>query len=279
MKTLYMTDLDGTLLRSDKTVSPCTIDILNRLAASGCLFSVCTARGLHGLDLLPLGEVNFTAPMVLMNGVLLYDPQKRRLIDRLTMPPCVVERVLAACRRQGKEPFIYRPMGERLLTEYSRVNTAGEQAFLDLRLNRFPDEFRRVDSLDPAKEAVYFTMQDTHERLSAIRQELQETLPEVSSALYKDNYLENNWFLEIFDHRAGKDNGVKRVQALTGAERLVVFGDNNNDLPMLRVADLACVVNNGVDAAKEAADVLIGGNDEDGVALFMEDEWKKGEGR
>lgn len=68
MKTLYMTDLDGTLLRSDKTLSARTVSILDRLAAEGCLFAACTARGLHGMQMLSLDEVHFTAPMVLMNG-------------------------------------------------------------------------------------------------------------------------------------------------------------------------------------------------------------------
>lgn len=45
--------------------------------------------------------------------------------------------------------------------------------------------------------------------------------------------MEDNWYLEIFSAEAGKDKGAKRLQALTGADRLVAFGDNLNDLPLL----------------------------------------------
>lgn len=192
------------------------------------------------------------------------------------MPPAVVAQVVDICRRHGKSPFIYRSQGERLVTDYTAPTSAGEQAFLEARIPRFPDEFRRLETHDRTQEGVYFTMQDTFDRLAALREELHWCVPAVNSVLYKDNYLENNWYLEIFDRRAGKDNGVKRVMALTGADRLVVFGDNTNDLPMLRVADVACVVENGVPAVKEEADVVIGPNDEDGVALYMQQDWEKG---
>lgn len=54
-----------------------------------------------------------------------------------------------------------------------------------------------------------------------------------------------------------------------GAARVVAFGDNLNDLPMLRAADMACVVKNGLPEAKAQADEVIGGNDEDGVAMAI----------
>ncbi len=276
MRTLYMTDLDGTLLRSDKTVSAKSVAVFKELAAAGCLFSVCTARGLHGIAMLPLQDIPFTAPMVLMNGVLLFDPHTKRLVERLEMPPAVIARVVAICERHGKAPFIYRPEGERLVTDYIAPTSQGEREFLEARIPRFPEEFRQLSAHDLTRSGVYFTMQDTHERLSALRQELQATVPEVGSVLYKDNYLPGNWFLEIFDCHAGKDNGVKRVQALTGADRLVVFGDNTNDLPMLEVADIACVVSTGVEMARRAADVIIGSHDEDGVALFMQQDFTGG---
>ena len=118
MKTLYMTDLDGTLLRPDQTISPRSVEILNRLAGEGCLFSVCTARSLIGLQMLNLEQVHFTAPMVLMNGAMVYDFARKKVVDQAAMAPAVVAHVLAICARHGKNPFVYRVEGDRVLACY-----------------------------------------------------------------------------------------------------------------------------------------------------------------
>lgn len=277
MKTLYMTDLDGTLLQPDQTISPRTRTILNRLAEEGCLFSVCTARSLIGLQMLPFHDVRFTAPMVLMNGVMLYDYESRRILDQTAMAPDVVAHVLEICARHGKNPFLYRVEGHQVISHYTTLTSVGETLFLDSRIGRFPDLFCREKAYDTSREAVYFSMQDSRECLRAIQEELRRDEPTVASTLYKDNYMEDNWYLEVFDRRAGKDNGVRRAQRMTGAGRLVVFGDNDNDLPMLRIADTACVVGNGVATARAEADVIIGRNDEDGVALYMLEQWERRE--
>ena len=241
MNTLYMTDLDGTFLQPDQSISPRTAAIINQLAAQGCRFSICTARSLIGLQMLPLDQVRFTAPMVLMNGVMLYDYEHRTILDQMAMSPAVVAQVVDICARHGKA--------------------------------KAAELFRQAAEYDTTREAVYFSMQDTRACLQAVQQELAQEVPSVTTTLYKDNYMENNWYLEIFDCRAGKDNGVRRVKQRLGADRLVVFGDNDNDLPMLHIADVACVVGNGVPTAQAAADVIIGRNDQDGVAVYMQQDW------
>lgn len=81
--------------------------------------------------------------------------------------------------------------------------------------------------------------------------------------------MENNWYLEIFSAEAGKDKGARRLQALIGADRLVAFGDNSNDLPLFAAADVACCVASGRPDARAAADVIVAGNNDDGVARYL----------
>ena len=54
-----------------------------------------------------------------------------------------------------------------------------------------------------------------------------------------------------------------------GFERLVVFGDSVNDLPLFRVADESYAVANAIAEAREAATAVIGSNEEDAVAVFL----------
>ena len=81
--------------------------------------------------------------------------------------------------------------------------------------------------------------------------------------------MENNWYLEIFSAEAGKDKGARRLQELIGADRLVAFGDNSNDLPLFAAADVACCVASGRPDARAAADVIVAGNNDDGVARYL----------
>lgn len=55
----------------------------------------------------------------------------------------------------------------------------------------------------------------------------------------------------------------------TGADRVVAFGDNLNDIPMLQAADVAVAVENALPEVKEIADIVIGPNTDDAVAEFI----------
>ena len=72
MKTLYISDLDGTLLNSKKEVTDYTAGIINRCIEAGMLFSVATARMPYGCDY-RLKQLNLQTPAILTNGVFIYD--------------------------------------------------------------------------------------------------------------------------------------------------------------------------------------------------------------
>ena len=85
-KTLFVSDLDGTLLNANAEISKTTRFYLNQMIAKGLHFSVATARtatsalnmlqGLHGND-----------PVILLNGVLFYDLKKKHYINTIPIPP------------------------------------------------------------------------------------------------------------------------------------------------------------------------------------------------
>ena len=79
MKTLYISDLDGTLLGPNASLSKRTINILNDLLHKGVLFTIATARSIKSVKYI-LKDLNITLPMILMNGVCIYDPLKRDYI-------------------------------------------------------------------------------------------------------------------------------------------------------------------------------------------------------
>ena len=266
-QTLYISDLDGTLLAPDGHLSARTVGMLNTLIEKGVLVSVATARSLMGAFLTGIEQVKWPVPLV-MNGVLLYDIGARRILQHCAMPAQTVDSVLDICRDEGKFPFVYRVEGDRVKVTYTQALGALEKAFAEERRKAYPDDFVQAADYARGQPAVYFSLQDSYDKIQQIRERV-ERLPGVQTAFYRDVYNEGNWYLEIFDAQAGKAGGVRRLNERVGAGRVVAFGDNFNDQSMLEAADVACVVENGVEEMKALADVVIGPNDADGVAEFI----------
>ena len=133
---------------------------------------------------------------------------------------------------------------------------------LGLNIHRV-ERYEIPDGLSP----VFVSICDIYEDLSRIAAEI-DRIPELSYSFYKDTYTEY-WFLEVFNAKASKADGLRIVKEYVGAQKAVAFGDNMNDLPLFEAADLKCAVENAVDVLKQQADVIIGPNDSDGVAKFI----------
>ena len=94
-----------------------------------------------------------------------------------------------------------------------------------------------------------------------------------SVSAYPDIFDPSTALIEMFAPTVSKADAVSRLKKAVGADRLVVFGDNLNDLSMMKVADLAVAVDNARPEVKEQADILIGTNNNDSVALFIADDF------
>lgn len=86
---------------------------------------------------------------------------------------------------------------------------------------------------------------------------------------YHDMFGMDTGIMEIFSDKASKANALQWLRRHTGAEKVVAFGDNINDIPMLRAADVAVAVENAVPEVKAIADIVIGKNTDNAVAQFI----------
>ena len=80
MKTLYVTDLDGTLMRDDKIISNESVAILNRLLAQGIFLTYATARSLNSASQITK-DISFNLPVIIRNGTVLANPQSKKEIE------------------------------------------------------------------------------------------------------------------------------------------------------------------------------------------------------
>ncbi len=270
MKTLYLTDLDGTLLTSAGAVSETTARTVNALANRGLLLSVSTARTFLSASKL-VETLDLRAPAVLNNGVFLYDLQKKRVLSYHAIAHGALQAAIRIFTAHDKAPQLFLYGDDGLLSiHFTEHRLQVQKDFYEARKASLQGRFRRVEKLQvpPGQHPTYLSTVDTYESLLPITKTL-ENIPELRFSFYADSY-SPYWFLEVYSGKAGKGTGALEAKRLCGADRLVVFGDNLNDLPMFAVADAKYAVANAVGAVKEAADGVIDSCDDDGVAKFLE---------
>ncbi len=268
-RTLYATDLDGTLLRDDGSLSPYTVETLNRLISRGMMLTAATARGIIGSEVIGLDRIHFRQPVILLGGVLLYDLYRRRILHTCEMSASTVTAILDVFRRCGRAPQLYRRRGNEVHIYYTQLNTL-EAAFVrrvDAQGRGYERYYHAVGQLRNSP-AIFFSCQGNKVDQKHLAEQL-TPIPGIRVICYRDTYHEDNWFVEICREDADKGRALERLRERIQADRVVAFGDNVNDLSMFQVADLACCVDNATPQTKAAADTVIPSNEEDGVAQYL----------
>lgn len=276
MKTLYISDLDGTLLNSQAELNPYTIETINTLIEKGMHFTVATARTAATVSKI-LAPLNLSVPVVLMNGVIRYDMKQKEYLNILYLPEKTVSFILRTAKQFHLTGFLYQIKDNSLTTYYENLTNSGMLEYYTERKVKFNKTFiQKEDLIDAASEhSIYFAMIDKMELLLPAY-EIYKNLPGVSTAFYQDNYnKEGMWFLEVFSNKATKYNAVMGLRETCGYDRVICFGDNLNDLPMFKASDITCAVANAKDEVKAAATHIIQKNTEDGVARWLIDHFKK----
>jgi Cof subfamily protein (haloacid dehalogenase superfamily) len=269
MKTLYISDLDGTLLQPNVELSPNTIRILNELIDQGMLFTVATARSIASVKTI-LKEVPVSVPLVLMNGVCIYDLQKNDYIKVEILPKESVRRLMALIQTYQLKGFAYIIKNGVMSTYYEDLNTKALLDFYQERVDLYQKRFTQIDSFSSLAEEplIYFSLMDYPEKLEPVYRSLLQ-IPELNSVFYKDNYSPDFWYLEIYSKAASKYHAVQFLRSYLNPDQVVCFGDNNNDLPLFEACDRKLAVKNAVTALQEKADQVIKSNTEDGVAVWL----------
>lgn len=269
MKTLYITDLDGTFLNENGVVSEKSRQIVNRLSKKGMLFSVATARSiLTARELLAGLQIN--APIVLMNGVFLFDLNKNKVVSFHEISHAAFTEIVAAFERNGKSPMLWLYGDDGLLSvQYTQLELQVNRDFYESRKDSFGGRFYKTEVLSVPKgqHAVYINLVDTFDALQPIAEAL-KAIAGAAFAFYRDTYTDY-WFLEVYSADASKANGAKEIQNTVHADRITAFGDNLNDLTLFSVADEKYAVENAVAALKTQADAVIESNRTDGVVKFL----------
>lgn len=272
MKTLYATDLDGTLLDPTARLSEESADAIRRLTAGGALITFVTARTPATIEPI-LAAASPKIPGVAMTGATIWNPAKRTYdyVAYHTVADAML--ILEICSRHGITPFVYTlPRETNSLQVYHSAPalTALEQHFVDDRTLNDLKQFHLHHELpgQAAPDIVLFFAMGDPERIRMAAEDISAGT-DCYASWYPDTYNPGVSLLEVFTGGVSKAHGIDMLRTLTGADRVVAFGDNLNDIPMLQTADLAVAVDNAAGEVKQAANIIIGPNTADSVMDYI----------
>ena len=267
-KTLYVSDLDGTLLDGQERVPAFTRRVINRLAERGVAFTYATARSQHSADRVTQGLTK-SLPVIVYNGTFIRRGERRETLLGRDIPPKARRRVGEALAEAGLSPLVYTMVqgAERVLWRPDR-ETEGVAHYVSTR--KGDERLRAVEDEESLYQGdiFYYTCIGEREELLPAYEALRQD-PALSVLLQEEIYRPGEFWLEIAHRDATKAHAAAWLKEYLGCGEMVAFGDGLNDLPLLAAADRRCAVANAVPALREAADLVIPSNEEGGVARFL----------
>jgi Cof subfamily protein (haloacid dehalogenase superfamily) len=275
---LVVFDLDGTLLNRQSEISAYTSETLRLLAESDIAYTVATGRTLHGARNILDGH-DFGLPQAYKNGVLIWHPETLQFSSGATLTPDELDSVVSACRRERLTPFVFTLEADQVSAVYhpplvSRIER-------DLVDSISIEEYKHVRPLDDLPAEATVTHVNAIGAGDAILAVLRSVNDEPHLVAYSGFALEGQeWrWLDVHHSDASKGGAIELLKQQLGFERVICFGDSDNDLSMFEAADESYAPANANDRIKQAATAVIGHHDEEGIARFLRERFALGEPR
>lgn len=268
-RTLYVTDLDGTLMKNDKSISDNSIKTINELIKNGLAFTYATARSVVSSSEITNG-INFTLPVITRNGTALSNNHDATEIDVEIFEEDEVDfirKIVAKYDLAGiVTSFINGKESKNYMRGY-RFESEGFRSYLEEHSDdkRMRQVFREEDLYEG--EVFYFAYIDDKKVLDPLYEELVKDV-RYNIVYQKDNYRPEYW-MEICPKNASKAKAIKKLMKMHSFDKLIVFGDSLNDISMFEMADEGYAVENACNELKQIATNIIKSNEEDGVAAFL----------
>lgn len=273
--TVYISDLDGTLLHPEGRLTARARQSVQGLLDAGVPFTVATARSVISMRAV-LGDLPLRLPVIAYNGGMISDLATGENLHVFPLAQDVAAEIYARGVAAGFAPTVSTttPAGDRVYLRAPLANagvemyTAERQQAKDPRLRIIPDPRRGLD-----ETVTCLTLIAQRERLEPFQQMLLADFGEqVQPHLFDDLYTVGWTWITIHSQQARKERAIETVLEMQGwsGRRWVAFGDQDNDVGMIRSADRGVAVANAIPAVKAVADEIIGPNREDSVARYLE---------
>ena len=270
---LVVFDLDGTLLNAKSEVSSFTKDTLKRLAKRNIAYTVATGRTLHSAQFV-LDGLGFTLPHIYNNGVVIFDPISQSMSFDNILTLAESQHIVRAALKHDLAPFVSTIQHNQRQTMYhAPVKHEAERKLMELFQSRPDLDLRPLSELSPEHFITNVNVIGDRRMVSAVEREISN---EAHLVVYSGPAFESKgvFWMDILHSQASKGAAVQLLKNQLGVERVICFGDGDNDVSLFEAADESYAPENATAEIKSAATEIIGHHDEDGIAHFLHERFK-----
>jgi Cof subfamily protein (haloacid dehalogenase superfamily) len=256
---VVISDLDGTLLQSDHTISAYTKSVFQELHQQDYLIIVATGR--HHMDAMAIiNTLEVPVYLVTSNGARIHSPQKE-LLYSFNIDGESVKSILSL----DIDPEITTVLFKETVWQTSKTNRKLNAFQKDMAYPPEVVDFSKLDNYSAIK--IFFT-HDDHQKLVALRDKILERHTDVFNHAFSLPIC-----LEFMDISVDKSVAIAKILEKEGYsfEQAISFGDGFNDEKMLDATGIGLIMGNAPENLKNKLPHLkvISNNNEDGVARYL----------
>jgi Cof subfamily protein (haloacid dehalogenase superfamily) len=271
---VYVCDLDGTLLRSDATLSDFARDGINRLIGAGVQLTLASARGTVGMRAL-LDGIRLRLPVIELNGAFVSDMHSGRHVASNVLVAQDACAALEAILSTGVDPVVSTWDGSRDRVHFgTRTNDSLSWYVEEKRKHRDPRLAPCDDLLAVAEsqEVAQITTFALDREAAALTGRLSSAIGAAARVHAAGNMYWPGWTEITVSHQAAEKgaavSALLEACALPDAE-VIACGDHLNDLGLFAAAAHSIAPANAHPTVLESATEIVGSNDEDGIVRHL----------
>ena len=257
-------DIDGTLVNSEKKITPATKAALMRIQKEGVKVAIASGRPSKGVvpfaDELELDK--FGGYIMPFNGCNIINYQTKEVVFANTLSMDTVKRTYETAKEYGLEMITYK--GDVILSE----TDDNPYLLIEARINKMDVE--KVKNVYEAIEEppVKCLILGDGDYLGKIESEIKEKIGAGANVFRSEPF-----FIEVVPEGLDKAAAIAELIKKTGIKRedTIAFGDGFNDVSMVDYAGIGVAMSNGCDKIKEVANRIAPDNNSDGVAAVIND--------
>lgn len=253
MLKLVATDLDGTFLNNDKSISKENLDALEWLGERGILRVVATGRNLKKAQEVIAQHIPFDY-IVFSSGAGVYDCKNNKLLFYQNLNKIAVQQLSGFLVARDLNFHLFKAVPDNYKCWYHRGSVACPEFERYFEFQKAHAEaIPGPQSLDTEACQFLVVFPNNPARFHSLKDEIQMNFPEVK-VVRTSSPLETDYiWMEIFHHTVSKGNGVKFLCDLLqiGPEYTLGIGNDFNDLDLLEFTRYSYMVENGPQELKE----------------------------
>ncbi len=269
---LLALDVDGTLAARGHEVTPATRSALERARDAGLAIVIATGRRYRSTARV-IEALGFPVPAVCLGGSLVKDAAGETLMAHCFEPEAFL-RIAGFLRERG---HVVVGQLDGPLTGGSDFVIDGS-LFWDRWVSLYHErnagfaQWRGQLVAEPRDDVLVIGTFGERAELLTLAHEIGLALPDRLFVNVVPAFAEGGWYCEIVPAQISKWTGLTQLARKLGIppDAICAVGDQRNDLPMIREAALGVAMGNAVQEVKEAADLVTGRHDEDGLVAVVE---------